>query len=86
MPRAKLRLVSDDGIMVFPVGATVCVAKDQDGQINGVVTQISIGAQHSIRYEVSWFNGDQYVSAWFNGEQVEHVNGELTPRKIGFKP
>ncbi len=72
-------------IDVLAVGSWCKLRTDMFETVTARIKQINIsGDEHSIQYEVVWFDGRTRNSGWFDAGSVEYF-GDDAKRSIGFR-
>ena len=65
---------------VYEPGTRVVLSDD----IVATIVTVAIHSGDYIQYECAWWSGEARTREWFHDSEIEVLNKEDKPRKIGF--
>ena len=68
-------------IELIKIGTEVSISHENEGEI----TAISIRDDNHIKYEVSYWNNENYNSVWLTVRELKKLINKPSTFKIGFK-
>lgn len=72
-------------IEAYVVGSRVKLSKETEGIITGICLRGTPPNIH-IKYEVTWWNGEDKKSDWFDPVEISHLYARSIPKfSIGFR-